>query len=798
LQLHGQVQRDSSAAPSLANDAATVLAQRAAALQALIQENPRAALSFAFSPELLADLAAKFPQSAATLESHVTLSGSVEHWIADSADIKSSKESWFLNVAGTRLSLYFATPQRPYPPASTTVTVEGVQLGSQVSVSKFSSSALPASSVIPSGVFGNFSYSLLTLLLLGFLLAPAPKLAARTVHSVIAGLPAAAGVLRQIAVCAVALLVVLWNPLRASAQSACSTTGVQNYLIVLVNLPGLPLPSTVTPAALNTLFFGPAPSVANYVDEVSYGKASVTGTIVGPYALTGTYSCSNWFSAIAEDAIAAAVNAGTNMNNYSRVFVVASDLSPSCGFAALSTVGCQNTTTSAGTFYVSYTTAFPDYLFTYHGVYVAAHDGVGHQLGLAHSKLRQYTDSTGTAIPLGALSDSGTITEYGDHYAVMGTYNQGHFAAAHKANWLNWMSAGADYETVTTSGTYTIQPIESASGLRALKVQRGTGNPGYFLWIEFPQSLGNYDSTYATLGPYVTQVYQGAYVHYEDSTTGEATHLLDFSAPAAYNENPALVAGQTWTDPYTDLSISVVSATPAGLTVNVTYSGASSCISSAPSVSVSPLNPSIYPGQTASYSASVTNNDSSGCSSSTINLGSSAPSGWSTSLSSSAATLSPGQSASVTLSKGAPSGTPAGTYAVNLNASTSASTGSAVANATVMAPPTLAVSVATSATTILPPSTVSITASVSSGGMSASGANVTFTLTGPNGSSTTQNATTSTSGTATWSYKVNSRSLVGTYSVVAQASLGSGSTGKKTASAATQAVISNTAAFSVQ
>jgi hypothetical protein len=39
---------------------------------------------------------------------------------------------------------------------------------------------------------------------------------------------------------------------------------------------------------------------------------------------------------------------------------------------------------------------------------------------------------------------------------------------------------------------------------------------------------------------------------------------------------------------------------------------------------------------------------------------------------------------------------------------------------------------------------------------------------------------------------------VGTYSVVAQASLGSGSTGKKTASAATQAVISNTAAFSVQ
>src|SRR5438445_2333365 len=77
LQLHGQMQENASGAGSIRGQAATVLAQRAAALQTLIQEDPHAALTFAFSPELLADLAAKFPDSAAQLESHTTLSGSI-------------------------------------------------------------------------------------------------------------------------------------------------------------------------------------------------------------------------------------------------------------------------------------------------------------------------------------------------------------------------------------------------------------------------------------------------------------------------------------------------------------------------------------------------------------------------------------------------------------------------------------------------------------------------------------------------------------------------------------------------
>src|SRR5712675_1469669 len=70
LQLHGQMQENVSGAAGVHSQAAIVLAQRAATLQALIQEDPHAALSFAFSPELLEDLAIKFPEAANLLEKH--------------------------------------------------------------------------------------------------------------------------------------------------------------------------------------------------------------------------------------------------------------------------------------------------------------------------------------------------------------------------------------------------------------------------------------------------------------------------------------------------------------------------------------------------------------------------------------------------------------------------------------------------------------------------------------------------------------------------------------------------------
>src|SRR5262249_54530266 len=155
--------------------------------------------------------------------------------------------------------------------------------------------------------------------------------------------------------------------------------------------------------------------------------------------------------------------------------------------------------------------------------------------------------------------------------------------------------------------------------------------------------IGSYDSTL------LSQPYSGALIHYQDPNAPSGhTYLPNFTPSDSSGFSAALAVGRSWTDVYSNLSITVQSANSNGLTVSVSY-GASPCGQAAPSVVVSPLNPSIFPGQTASYTATVTNNDPSGCASSSINLSSSEPSGWSTNFSSSSVTVSAGQSAKVSL-----------------------------------------------------------------------------------------------------------------------------------------------------
>jgi len=116
---------------------------------------------------------------------------------------------------------------------------------------------------------------------------------------------------------------------------------------------------------------------------------------------------------------------------------------------------------------------------------------------------------------------------------------------------------------------------------------------------------------------------------------------------------------------------------------------AAACTRSNPTVSLTPSSQSGNPGQTLTYTATVTNNDSSACGASTFNLTYSCPSGWTCSLSSSSQTISPGSSASVTLSVTSPTTATAGGYTVSVTATNSAATsysGTGYATYTVTAP----------------------------------------------------------------------------------------------------------------
>jgi len=412
-----------------------------------------------------------------------------------------------------------------------------------------------------------------------------------------------------------------------------------------VTFPGVTLPSTVTTQSINDAFFSTSTghSLDGFLREASYGQTWAAGDVFGPYTLTGTYTCSDVTGSITNDAMAAAVAGGANLQSYSRIVLAFPDIF-GCGWAGFAPSGCS-ITTSLGTINASLAYLVTAFMTTRDGIVALAAHEIGHDLGLLHSGII----NTGTNTVLGPLTSPGTeYDQNGDYWSVMGESVFGLYPSPQKAEVLRWMSPNSNYQTVQTSGTYTLQPIEvNPPGLQALKVQRGTGN-NEWLWLEYRQPIGNYD---ATLSP---QPFSGALIHYEDSSTALGhTYLPNFTPSDTSWNSPALAAGQTWTDPYTNLSISVVSATSSGLTVSINYT-AVPCTHANPSVSISPPNPTVNAGSTLKYTIAVTNNDASGCSGSTFVLGSTQPSNWSGAFTPASLALNPGQTSSVTLTEAIP------------------------------------------------------------------------------------------------------------------------------------------------
>ncbi len=576
LQLHGAVQRAANAAEvaQIRSQAAPIIAERAAALTALIRQNPGAALSLAFPRELRDDLAAKFPSSAAQFEQHGTWTGASDHLVFD--DPARSVRRYQVSVrAGNETLEIYSAKSEPGCVSGQQLTSTGVRVNNVVAA-------------------GNTSVS------------------------------------------------------SAVAAAGCSTLGVQNTAVILIQFPGYPLPSNVTPQSVSDIFFAnTGKSVNTYWKEASYNQASASGQVFGPYSLNTVYTCDQ-YSQMRTAAIAAA-DAQVNFTQFSRVFIVFP--SPGgCSWAGLGTLGCGSIATADGTIQASTSWLLATYMGGVdNGVKLATHEG-GHNLGLHHASSRDYG-----AEALGAPAATGTLNEYGDPHSTMGSWNLGHYAAPHKAQ-IGWLPA-SNITTVETTGSHSVMPFETTGlGVQALKIRRGTGGTSY-LWLEYRQPIGLFDSTLTA------QIFGGGLVHLQDSTTGTFTHLLDYT-PATTAFTDAALTG-AWTDPYTNLGVAVTGANSSALSVNVNY-GALTCDSRVqPTVTISPVNPQVMAGTTYGFTVSVTNHDSLGCGSSVFNLSSLLPDGVTTTFTASTLTVSPGQTLSTTMQKAVPTTYLPGTYALN-------------------------------------------------------------------------------------------------------------------------------------
>ncbi len=669
---------------ALRSQAAAVIQQRAAILGDMIETDPAQALGFAFSQDLLANLAAAFPESASQLESAGTWEGQLEWVVAMRPNLINYRDLRRLTVGSESYDIYFAKTEPAGLKCRDTLRVRGIRVGTRIAAADGSiQSAAPA--------------------------------------------------------------------------GACNTIGDQKSIVLLVTFPGVPAPS-ITPASVSDIFFGSSGhSVSEFWREASYGVTSASGDVFGWYTLDAVYTCDQ-YSAMRTAAINAA-DPSVNFTQYNRIFIIFPR--SSCGWAGLGTLGCSSLSSADGGFTASTSWMLSNYFSNRdQGVKLAAHEG-GHNLGLHHSSSRDF----GTEA-LGAPGTAGTLSEYGDVFSAMGSWNLGHYPAPHK-KMLNWMAEGGTIRTVQSSGSFSVQPFEMGAGtLQALKIQRGTGSSDW-VWLEFRQPVGNYDNT---LG---SQIFSGATIHYQDSTAGTHTHLLDYTPETASWSDPDLAATRSWTDPYTNLSISITGATSSTLNADVIY-GAIPCVPANPTVTLSPANPSVYAGSNVNYTVSVTNNDTAGCAPRSFDISSSQPGAWPNIFSQSILTISPSSSTSTTMTKSVPGGTVPATYAVDGSALSSGNAGTGNANATVMPPlPPLTAALSVPSPAYPTNSTVPITATVLQGAAAASGASVTFTLTRPDNGTVIKTLTTGSNGKATWNYKVNPKGQKGLYRVTAQATYGS-------------------------
>jgi uncharacterized repeat protein (TIGR01451 family) len=194
-------------------------------------------------------------------------------------------------------------------------------------------------------------------------------------------------------------------------------------------------------------------------------------------------------------------------------------------------------------------------------------------------------------------------------------------------------------QTVSTNGSYTIAPIEWITSdvqvLRIPKEKDGNGNVTQYYYLEYRQPYGfdNFGST----APVVNGVSIRLAPPY--STISQSLLIDTASETTSFSDAP-LTVNKTFEDPLKGITISTISVSGNLATVSVDF-GATPCIRSDPSLSVSPLSQKGSSGQTLTYTLTLNNNDNSGCNVSTFDITPLLPSGFSQYPSSLSETLSP-------------------------------------------------------------------------------------------------------------------------------------------------------------
>lgn len=334
-----------------------------------------------------------------------------------------------------------------------------------------------------------------------------------------------------------------------STAPAAAMSGTTSTLAILAHWSS---PDSVTQAGAKAVLFGDGNA---WVREVSYGQSSLTGAVTPWVKISPPTNgrCYDYAEQIMARAKAGASNLGYNASAYHRTLVYF----PRC---------TQSDTTNLSGW--AYEPGDSIWLNGTMDRRTSVHEH-GHSFGIGHA--RAYACAVnGVPVTLGGTC---TKSEYGDPYDAMGqsTY-AGHYNGIHKDR-LGWLGKTRRHVMTTSSGTFTIAPIERASTVPVALVANGASEHRRY-WMEYRQPIGM-DSQFPAGAT------GGLMIHVEDATIGPGSYLLDPTPSDKSFATAALGVGRSWTAP-DGVRISVNSASSTGITVTVTGARPEPTVPSAP------------------------------------------------------------------------------------------------------------------------------------------------------------------------------------------------------------------------
>jgi hypothetical protein len=306
----------------------------------------------------------------------------------------------------------------------------------------------------------------------------------------------------------------------------------------------------------------------------SFNKTSLVGTVTPTLRLPRTvveYQMNGGnYLQLLQDARVAARDAGFDSNTYNLDIVAHPGIFS--GWAGRGYVGSKGTWLN-GSF----------------GQGVTSHE-LGHNYGVFHANFWNAGDS---------IIGAGTLQEYGNPFDVMGASSSSHFNAWFK-RLFDW-TTGAQVTTVTTSGTYRVHRLETATpdgGMQALKVPRNDSQSRDY-WVEYRQSITNNPS-----------LMSGASLNFGfPFMSSQGSHLLDMT-PDGNRGNSPLVIGRTFSDWPANLHFTPVgksSGAPEWLDVVVNFGPYPS--NRAPTLTVAASQTMVAPNANVTFTATATDLD---------------------------------------------------------------------------------------------------------------------------------------------------------------------------------------------